>query len=181
MNLRLAAAKVYTPRRLRIRRLRELYELTAEAFDRPVPDIRRCRVSGLLDSYARFTLDAASAWVCAGKPATVAERLREAGFKFGAGLGRELGVRSRSEVMEAARLLYRFIGIDFQGGADGRVVIGRCFFAGFYSPEACLLMSALDDGVVSGLAGGGSLVFTGRITQGGPVCEAKFVFPENTP
>jgi hypothetical protein len=181
VNLRLAAAKVYTPHRLRVSRLRDLFALTAEAFGVSVPDIPRCRASGLLESYARFTGDAAAAWVDSGRPADVMERLRNAGFSFGAGLRRELGIRSRSDVMEAARLLYRFIGIDFRGEADGRIVIRRCLFSGFYSPEACLLMSALDDGVVAGLAGGGSLVFTGRITGGGPACEARFFFPENTP
>jgi len=179
LNIRLAAARIHIPRRLKLRGLRQLFALTAEAFRCPVPDIGSSSIPGILESYARFTAGMAESLVITGESeAEVKERLREAGFSFGTVVRRELRVRSRSEVIRAGRILYRILGIDFSGATDGGIVIRKCLFAGFYSPGTCSLISALDEGLLAGLAGGGSLVFSGRITEGCPACTARFRFPE---
>ena len=56
----------------------------------------------------------------------------------------------------------------------GEITISRCYFSSFYSPEVCRVMSAMDRGLLAGLAGGGELVFIQRITEGQPCCRARF-------
>ena len=74
--------------------------------------------------------------------------------------------------MTAARLIYRGLGLDFRGSADGTVVVRRCAFAGVYSPRVCALVSVLDRGLLAGLTGGGVLEFRQRITEGVDCCRA---------
>ena len=76
--------------------------------------------------------------------------------------------------MAAARLIYRGLGIDFKGSAEGRVVIRRCAFATIYTPRVCALVSALDRGLLAGLTGGGVLEFRQRFTEGADSCQACF-------
>jgi hypothetical protein len=87
--------------------------------------------------------------------------------------------------MRAARVIYRLLGIDFRGRADGTIVIRRCGFSRVYSPRACELVSGLDEGLLAGLAGGGGgrgrLVFASRITEGCARCEATFHFEDGEP
>ena len=101
------------------------------------------------------------------------------GLGFGRRIGAMLGVRSRKDAMRAARLLYRFLGIDFLGADSGEIIIRRCSFSEHYTPETCALMSGLDEGVLAGLAGGGRLTFQARLTEGRDSCRARFAFPES--
>jgi hypothetical protein len=78
--------------------------------------------------------------------------------------------------MAAARFLYGMIGIDFRGSPDGEVRVTSCLFSNYYTPSVCLLISALDEGLLSGLSGGGTLTFTRRLTEGHLCCEARFEF-----
>ena len=63
--------------------------------------------------------------------------------------------------MTLGRFLYDILDIDFYGsvcGSDsssGEITISRCYFSSLYSPEACQVMSAMDSGLLAGLAGGG--------------------------
>jgi len=108
-------------------------------------------------------------------------------FVTGLELGREaaarLGVgRDPQAFVRAARLLYRVLGITFRARwtAPGVAVvrIDRCALSRGYSPEACLALSAADEGVVAGLWPGGCLEFTERITQGAPACVASLRLSE---
>jgi len=76
--------------------------------------------------------------------------------------------------MRAARLLYGTMGIDFRGSDDGNILIGKCAFSDFYESRTCALISALDEGLLAGLAGGGRLEFSERITDGQSRCRARF-------
>jgi hypothetical protein len=71
-------------------------------------------------------------------------------------------------------VIYRQLGIDFRGSPDGEIVIRRCFFAAVYTPRVCALVSALDRGLLAGLAGGGELRFGQRLTEGACCCRARF-------
>jgi hypothetical protein len=75
-------------------------------------------------------------------------------------------------------LLYRFLQIQFQGNRSGDIVIDKCYFSQYYSGQTCGLMSAVDAGVIAGLADGGVMTFLQRITEGKPCCRAQFVFTE---
>jgi hypothetical protein len=79
--------------------------------------------------------------------------------------------------MALSRFLYGILDIEFHGNRSGEITIGRCYFSDFYSPQACEVMSAMDRGLLAGLAGGGDLVFTERITEGRPCCRARFFSP----
>ena len=105
-------------------------------------------------------------------------RLFEGGERLGRELRGTLRVASRREVMAAARVLYRGLDIDLAGDAEGNIVVRRCSFDGLYPAEVCRLMSRLDAGILAGLAGGGELAFTERLTEGAGRCRARFTFPE---
>lgn len=68
--------------------------------------------------------------------------------------------------------LYRGIGITLSGSLPGTVTVSRCYFSHVYTPDMCALISAMDDGVVSGIMGGGRLTFLQRITEGCACCRA---------
>ncbi len=99
-------------------------------------------------------------------------------YQLGQMHGQMLRVRTIEEVMAMGRILYRILGIEFQGNAQGGVVISHCYFSRFYSGQVCRIMSAMDQGLFAGLSGGGQLVFTSRITEGQPCCRARFTLQE---
>jgi len=112
---------------------------------------------------------------------------RRALFAAGVALGVEaqqrLGVgRNRHELLSAARILYRVLGIRFRAEwrtpDEATVRIDRCALARGYSPEACLALSATDAGVVAGLWPGARLEFGERITEGKKACIARLSLPE---
>ena len=178
MNLRLMAAEIWVPRHLRDRNFRRLFALTAQAFETEIPGLDGLSFAAARREYARFTteqVERRSGDAAAG--IRMKDRLGESALAFGRDLRRELGVRSAAEVMRAARILYRLLVIDFQGSASGGIVIRKCFFAGAYTPQTCAFISALDAGILAGLAGGGRLEFFERITEGRPCCLARFEPP----
>lgn len=181
MNLRLTLASLHLPAAVKRRKLAELLERTADAFGVPAPDVRDQSLAERVRTFAAFSTAQAER-ACRGDGATAvatAARLRAAALEFGAGIRRELHVASSAQAMHAARLLYDTLGIDFDGkpdGAIGRIVIRRCYFADWYTPRVCALMSALDEGVLAGLAGDGRLEFGARITEGRLRCRATFHF-----
>ncbi len=198
-NLRLAAARLHVPRRARQQALEELFARTAAAFGSLVPAPRGRGPEARLAEYARFTRERAEeALACrgdgrAGKsgaaaggaavegaaqcPAGLAAlqgRLHRAARGLGGRLRLRLRVRTTEEALAAARVIYRQLGIDFRGSPDGQIVIRRCFFAALYTPRVCALVSALDRGLLDGLAGGGELCFEQRLTEGACCCRAHF-------
>ncbi len=187
MNLRLTLASLHLPASVKRRKLAELLRRTADAFAVPAPDVGDQSLAERVRTFAAFTTEQAER-VCRGDGATAVaatERLRAAAYELGAGIRRELRIRGAVETMRAAWLLYRTLGIDFDGRPDGatgataatgRIVIRRCYFADWYTPRVCALMGALDEGLLAGLAGDGRLEFQARITEGRLRCRATFHF-----
>ncbi|MGZ7049812.1 MAG: L-2-amino-thiazoline-4-carboxylic acid hydrolase [Methanobacterium sp.] len=105
---------------------------------------------------------------------------REAMFNVGYQLGRDarrrLGVGNSFHDLEtAAKILYKILGIDFKiENKDGNVimVVNRCYLSKNYSPEACMVLSAADEGVVRGLNENLNMQFKERITDGASECIA---------
>lgn len=85
--------------------------------------------------------------------------------------------RDNRSVAEVIFLLYKNIGITMTGHFPGSVNVPRCYFCGYYSPKICKLVSLMDSGVISGLMGGGTLVFTARMTEGKPACLCELTSP----
>jgi hypothetical protein len=175
-NLRLLAARMILPLGARRREIERLFARTAAAFGSPVPPPRARGAAGRLREYACFTRDSAEeALEGRGNLPALESRLFGAALALGSGYRLRLKVRGTRDAMAAARLIYRGLGIDFRGSAEGNVVIRRCAFAPVYTPRICALVSALDRGLLAGLAGGGVLEFRQRITEGADSCRACFM------
>jgi len=179
-NLRLAAARLHVPRRERRQALEELFARTAAAFGSPVPAPQGRGTHARLAEYACFTRERAEEALASSAgdgPAALAaleRRLYRAARALGGRYRLRLALRSPAEALAAARLLYRQLGIDFRSFPDGRILIRRCAFAALYTPAVCALVSALDQGLLAGLAGGGELRFAERLTEGACCCRAQF-------
>lgn len=171
--IRVAAARLLVPFGFRRRALEQLFARTAAAFGAPVPPRRTRGTNGRLLEYARFTRARAEEALRRGEDLSALDRrLHRAAYGLGASYRLQLGVRTISGAMAAARLIYRNLGIDFHGSSDGEVIIRRCGFARTYTPQVCRLISALDRGLMAGLAHGGDLQFRQRITEGADSCKA---------
>jgi hypothetical protein len=113
---------------------------------------------------------------------------RETLFAVGLDMGKDakarLGVGDGKEDLErAARIMYDILGIEFEitdapGGEVMRVT--RCALSKHYSREACLMLSAVDEGVVSGLNPRAEMRFKERITGGSPACIALITIKEGS-
>ena len=179
MNPRLFLARLYLPAGLRRRKLEELLRLTARAFGEAPPSVEGLSLEGLRRRYAEFSREMADRALARPAGLTMIERrLFDEANRLGHEIARELGVSTFQEAMAAARILYKGLEIDFRGDQQGDIVIRRCSFSRHYSPDICRLMSSLDAGILSGLAGGGGLEFSERLTAGASCCRARFSFPE---
>jgi len=153
----------------------QLFRSTAAAFQ-----CNMVRLAGLshdqcLREYARFTADRAEqALRNGGDLSELRERLYWNAYRLGRTPGWLLGIRSVDDVMALGRLLYNILDIEFYGSGSGEITISRCYFSSFYSPEVCRVISAIDRGLLAGLAGAGDLVFIQRITEGQPCCRGHF-------
>ncbi|MEN4018653.1 MAG: L-2-amino-thiazoline-4-carboxylic acid hydrolase [Methanobacterium sp.] len=106
---------------------------------------------------------------------------RKAMFKVGYQLGRDarlkLGVGDDFKDLElAARVLYKILGIEFKienKGGNIIMVVNRCALSKYYTREACMVLSAADEGVVSGLNENVDMQFKERITEGASECIAR--------
>ena len=160
------------PRFLRVPCIRRLAALTADAFQAPVP-----RVTGpwpaALDAYAAFTAEAARrALGDETRLETLRARLFVNAHDLGSRLRAALRIRSARRAASVARALYEVIGVDFRC-AGGEFRVRACRFSRCYSPQVCRLISSLDDGLFSGLSGGGRLEFDQRITEGAAACTGR--------
>ena len=77
--------------------------------------------------------------------------------------------------MIMGKILYEMLGIEFLDTGQGTITIPKCFFSQYYTDQICQLISALDEGVLAGLSGGGRLDFSQRLTEGNDCCKAQFI------
>jgi hypothetical protein len=152
----------------------ELFEATAKAFECPAPAQNHLAYDERLRAYALFTREQAEKALQAGRdiPALKTRLYRNA-YPLGGKLRKWFGLSTIDEVMELGQILYRAIGVEMQGDGQGDVRVERCYFSRCYSAPVCDLISALDDGVFSGLSGGSRLTFSERLTEGRACCRAK--------
>ncbi len=180
MNPFLFLLRFGTPGFVKKRGLAELFAVAAEAFGAEPPNLRGVNYGKSLELFARFTHDRVQSLRLRGQDdSTVRKSLYSGAYRIGVRARRLLGISDISDAMECAALLYRFIGIDFKGSPRGEIVISRCYFSNFYSPETCRLISALDEGVLAGVSGNGRLVFERRITDGDCCCRARLIQEKN--
>lgn len=152
----------------------QLFGATAAAFQREMPVLRGLAREQCLLTYARLTAEWAEAALRGDNRVDLQARLYLNAYHLGRVPARLLLVRRVDDVMSLARFLYGILDIDLEGTGAGEIMIGACYFSSFYTPEVCKLMSAMDRGLLAGLAGGGELVFIQRITEGQACCRAYF-------
>ena len=153
----------------------QLFRSTAAAFQCDMLPLSGLSREQCLREYARFTAERVEeALRSGGDLSELRERLYWNAYRLGRTPGRLLGIRSVDDVMALGRLLYSILDIEFDGSGNGEITVSRCYFSSFYSPEVCRLISAMDSGLLAGLAGAGDLVFTQRITEGQPCCRGHF-------
>jgi hypothetical protein len=126
------ALAINMPEPVRRLLLRRLFVDTAAVFGRPVPRMSGLSAEQVLALFREFTARAGGE-----KPLahSVSSQLYAIGNGHGIRIRRLFGVATRDDAMAAARLVYRTLGIDFEGRQDGSITIGRCFFSVAYTPE----------------------------------------------
>lgn len=180
MNLRLFLAGIYIPSFVKKRKLAELVSLTAQAFGVQMPDLRTHNYEAYLQQYALFTRTETERIIDDPiKKESVKKQLFKNAYQLGAKLRKDFRIKLIDEALTLSRILYRLIEIDFQSNSDGEIIIKKCFFSNWYTPEICDFISALDEGILTGISGGGKLCFSQRITDGTDCCRARFTFMEN--
>jgi len=176
MNLLALALRIHVPHSVKKQKLRELFEATAAAFGRPVPQLESLSFDECLRRYARFTKEETERRI---QPGDDMSAIKKALYEHAYHLGEEIRMRLRlsdpDDALSVGRVLYKALGIDFQANATGDVTINSCYFRAFYSVDVCCVMSSLDEGIAAGLTGGRTLVFSRRITEGHTSCMAVLV------
>ncbi len=172
MSFLLTVSRIWLPQPVRRKRLIELYKATAEAFQCPLPDWSGLSCDRLLTRYALFTKEKAEESIIQGREDEVRNKLYAAAFRIGSSIRRQLDIQSVTDVMQACRVVYKALKIDFYGDAAGCIEIPHCFFSGYYTASTCRVIAGLDEGLIAGLSGGLKLEFSRRITEGCSSCQA---------
>ncbi len=175
MNLLLTIARIYLPAFIKKKKVQELFELTAEAFQSDLPAIKNLSYSDCLKAYAHFSKTKAEEVIKHHyNTEAVKNRLYRNAYQMGEKLRKDFRIKTQADVFRLSKILYKILKIEFTGNASGEVIIKRCFFSQFYTADVCGIISSLDEGVAAGLSAGGRLVFKERITEGKNCCQATF-------
>ena len=175
MTILLKVARFYIPPFFKKGKLLELFHGTAAAFGCDAPSLARLSFDESLLRYALFTRDHALQAIKQKRDQQeIQRRLFESAFRLGQKFRYAFHLSTTEQAMAMGKILYRALGMDFCGTPSGEIEIKRCYFSQFYSPQVCQMISFLDEGLLAGLAGGGSLTFSQRITEGEGCCKALF-------
>lgn len=102
----------------------------------------------------------------------IQKQLYQESYRLGTLLRRVLNIKTEEQLTRTVLLLYGNIHIDMQGLLPGEVCVKQCYFSSYYTPGLCRIASQMDAGIISGLASGGELSFSQRITEGHKQCKA---------
>jgi hypothetical protein len=179
MNLALSILELYIPESMKRKMLTGLFDITSRAFRAAPPQVKGLSVADMLEAYAVFTQEEAEKILAGGQDLkTVKTRLYGPALALGLKLRKRFRLKHPEDVMRMCKILYKTLGISFEGGVNGEVTIAHCFFSRSYTDRICRVISSLDEGVAAGLSGGGKLDFYQRITEGRDCCKARFVWKE---
>ena len=164
----LALCVKYGPEWVTRLQLQVLLDATARAFAMPGKKIRSRTARGALREYAAFT------GKCMKYGKADPKKVREEACRTGNLIRRITGFRKSRDIERLVFYLYSNLRISMSGHIPGEIIVSRCYFGRFYSPEQCALMSLVDEGIIAGISGGGRLEFAERITEGCGRCRACF-------
>lgn len=155
--------------------LRILMSQTGKAFGVNAPKAAGWSASKLLRAYAQFTAEEAMRVMQNENDLRVLhQKLYQMAYALGRRLRRWLRPKDEKDCLAIVTLLYRNIGIQIEEEASGIFCVRKCYFSGFYTPEVCSVISAIDQGIFAGIYQHGKLAFRERITEGCDVCRADF-------
>jgi hypothetical protein len=164
--------QIYVPEFIKKRKLSELFNLTADAFQCEPPELRGLSFAECLSKYALFTKEQAESYLTGGAPVEeVKHRLYQNSCIFGQSLRKSLHIAEWEESVKALGIIYKLIGIEFHYEGRDEFIIKQCFFSRYYIKETCMIISSLDEGMAAGISGGGRLCFNSRITEGFGCCK----------
>lgn len=150
--------------------LQLLMNLTACALDKPARRIWTLPNEKALQVYAEYTCKHLER----NPDKALWQRLNDEAYRMGKRLRKIFYLRKPADITRFTFLLYRNIGIQMEGSIPGKICVAKCYFSSHYTPAICQVASALDDGIIKGIAGGGKLQFQQRITEGCKCCLATF-------
>jgi len=177
MKLMLALLELHLPALLKKKVLADLFSVSAQAFGVVPPPIKGMSYLEALEAYALFTQrEAGRVLKEENDSEAIKRRLYDSARVLGKRLREKWRLRSAEDVLRASKLLYKILGISFEGRPDGRVTIAQCYFSRFYTDRICGLISAIDAGAAAGLSGGGKLDFYQKLTEGRDSCKARIVW-----
>jgi len=199
MSLQLRLAVLWTPPPLQRQELDRVARVTTAALDALLEEhaplsLDRVRQgdtpqSGTLAQRRAAVGQAHSRRVAALVQALGPEQAVESGRAALFAVGRQLGqeVRSRlavgssaADLLRAARVLYRVLGIAFtvrwQDGRPAFLCVHRCALAAHYAAVTCAVLSATDEGVVQGLNPDVGMRFQECMAAGAERCLARLEF-----
>ncbi len=153
--------------------LQTMMRTTAKAFEMPPERLFFRAPDHALQLYADYTVS------CMEHAAADPERIYDMSYELGERIRRWCGPQDPQEMQRLVFLLYRSIGITMRGELADHIEVPACFFSRIYTPEQCRIMSCMDSGIVSGICGGGRLIFTARLTEGCDRCIACLERKEN--
>jgi hypothetical protein len=198
MSIRLRLASIWMPRFMMAREIDRIRSATDEALDALLKEHALDALKGRGEEAGRRLEDrrAAMARSHERKVRALVEGVgreraislgREALFQIGILMGTEakdrLGVNeSKDDLLRAAGVMYRILGIEFVVVADPdgeRMEVIRCALSPHYSQEACAILSAVDEGTICGINPRASMLFHERITAGAARCLAAIDFRED--
>jgi hypothetical protein len=181
MNVRLSLLHRHLPGVIRRSVLRDLIAATARAFERHPPDTARLTAPELMAHVIESSRSWAEEAIRTGADLDrLDRRMFSEALELGRRVRRRLHVTSEAEGLDAARIVYGAIGIDFRPRRS-EVVVPTCAFAAAYTPDVCRLMSSMDSGLIAGLTGANGLRFTERLTEGAVACRASVLHAGGTP
>jgi hypothetical protein len=179
MNLFLAVGHFYVPTAIKKNKLRELFDVTADAFQHETPLLEGYSFDQCLRQYALFTKDQAEESLRRGNNLEIKPRLYQGAYALAQRLKKSFSIDRKEDALTMAKIVYKILKIDFKCDQNGAVLIRRCFFSSFYSSQVCRVLSSLDEGLLEGLSGG-SFRFSQRITDGMESCRAHLSFERSS-
>jgi hypothetical protein len=194
LGFRLFFLGLWTPKSLIRRELENISKQTTAALTELIPkdalkDVEiKLSEAGLLQkeaSMAQTHVKLVEALETAFGRDEAVKRARAVLFEVGKNLGREtrgkLGVGDNPKDLEkAAKILYRVLGIEFHlkwlDSANATAIIDHCALSKQYSALTCQVLSATDEGVISGLYPNVTMQFKEYMTSGCQNCRADIHF-----
>lgn len=179
MGIILAIARLYIPAAIKKQYLQQLFAIVADAFAVGAPQIKSLSFQRGLQQFAAFSKMQAECAIRSNRDLRfIKDRLYEEAHQLGQNIRKQFRIKTQQDVVRAAAMIYRVLGIDFRCDLQGEALYTRCFFSRFYTREVCEVISAIDAGVLAGLSGGARLSFRQRITEGQDCCRAYFDLKE---